>query len=1112
MKKSIDQLLEQLKESQTQLTDWLQAQASFIPLTGCYNSSYKGGQPLDGELNTFFAEDNQTVLLLAGHSGAGKSVVTQRFIISLWGKYKPGNPIPLWISLPSCKNPEKFAVQEVLEKIGFDNEQINHLKTTQQFIIVLDAYDEIRCLKNLYVTNKLNEWNAKVIITCRHEYLYNLDSYKNLFTPYDNNKPNYEKSVVMYVKPFSVDQIAQYVRKHLKNNPDAEWNSWAHYEKAIEEIPGLKTLVENPYVLTLAVAALPVISKRYVLIEDDAEKKDLTRAVLYDVFVDQWFTRQEKKLKANQTINENEDIKPQLWDYAKRLAQCMHEHHLTQIYYDPVEEDDLFGSEEDDNPFAEFFDYENPKIPVLQSSCLIREVSPKQYGFLHRSLLEYFLTRNLFDALKDEALPNKIAEEKNLGEDARNKKTKPKKNKDYFNERLLVGKEQVIQFLTDRVNDEERFKQELLTRLYSSKNNPDNKVGAANGITILVKAGVTFNGADLSGVQIPGADISGGYFDQAKFQGSDLSQVSAVRTWLRCADMSQCRWAGFDFGEMPWLAHDAPISVMYNSRFGGDIAVAVGHSVVIYEPGDCAGIYDKKQVFDHNDPVNGVVLIWTDGKDYCITGSGQELRLWDVKSGECVDTTSVGYPVMFIVRNFHSKTFFYVKLPAISYIYEVFIVDTPPYKAMKTSFIEELKSMPNALAVLGGYRLEASHRMLHGYIDCILKHSFAHTDELTACVKSAKGDVIAGDQSGNIVLWRSKHETDSAIIIPTGQQGAIHHLLVTSDSNNLVVINTSGVVQWWAIQSWTLLGSFQCYQGKIQSALLDQFERNLLTGGENGTVRVWPVDHVQEEKTAFMVDRDMTSTVVHPMTKMLISVGGDEQIECWRLYASEIKRLRTIKATREIVTVALSPDGDHIVCGARDGVVQILHCATGELVLGLQAHEGLVTGLHWCRSGKILSSGYDGRVVIYQEQKLRQQLKIRVLFEKHAQPIWDFVVSEDGQYVVIGRGDGTLCMKSVTVVDSANEEVIKAHSLPVYRLLMRVDGQQLVSCDTQGELKVWLMHERTLIEQRTLRHPHAMTLVHNGAGLLVTGGLDGVIREWDETGECRGEIVVGTAV
>jgi len=39
-----------------------------------------------------------------------------------------------------------------------------------------------------------------------------------------------------------------------------------------------------------------------------------------------------------------------------------------------------------------------------------------------------------------------------------------------------------------------------------------------------------------------------------------------------------------------------------------------------------------------------------------------------------------------------------------------------------------------------------------------------------------------------------------------------------------------------------------------------------------------------------------------------------------------------------------------------------------------------------------------------------------------------------------------------------------------------------------------------------------MTLVHNGAGLLVTGGLDGVIREWDETGECRGEIVVGTGV
>ena len=49
--------------------------------------------------------------------------------------------------------------------------QIEDLRKTRSFIFILDAYDEIRKLKNLYVTNQLNQWRAKIIITCRREYL-----------------------------------------------------------------------------------------------------------------------------------------------------------------------------------------------------------------------------------------------------------------------------------------------------------------------------------------------------------------------------------------------------------------------------------------------------------------------------------------------------------------------------------------------------------------------------------------------------------------------------------------------------------------------------------------------------------------------------------------------------------------------------------------------------------------------------------------------------------------------------------------------------------------------------------------------------------------------------
>lgn len=41
----------------------------------------------------------------------------------------------------------------------------------QNMLFILDGYDEILGKDNLYILNKLSEWNAKVIISCRSEYL-----------------------------------------------------------------------------------------------------------------------------------------------------------------------------------------------------------------------------------------------------------------------------------------------------------------------------------------------------------------------------------------------------------------------------------------------------------------------------------------------------------------------------------------------------------------------------------------------------------------------------------------------------------------------------------------------------------------------------------------------------------------------------------------------------------------------------------------------------------------------------------------------------------------------------------------------------------------------------
>ena len=291
--------------------------------------------------------------------------------------------------------------------------------------------------------------------------------------------------------------------------------------------------------------ALPEIARRYEAIVDPLEKRELTRATLYDVFMQQWFARQEKKLREAQLISAEDNLPRDCWTYAKALARLMHQHNTSQVGYEPQDTNPFDDDEDEENPFAPFFDRTNPRTAILQSACLLREVRANHYAFLHASLIDYFLTRGLYDECQEKAV---VVED--------NVRKEKKEKKDYFNEANFCKDTGKIHLMADRIPESAEYKEDLLARVYGSKNKPENAIGAANAITVLVRAGVTFNGADLSGIHIPGANLSGGYFDRANLSKADLRNTQMHHVWLNEASIEGSQVEGMNFGEYPWFKHD----------------------------------------------------------------------------------------------------------------------------------------------------------------------------------------------------------------------------------------------------------------------------------------------------------------------------------------------------------------------------------------------------------------------------------------------------------------------------------------------------------------------------------------------------------------------------
>ena len=74
--------------------------------------------------------------------------------------------IPVFINLPTLKNPLDQVIDEHLKMNRFDEKEIQKMQKSK-LLLFLDGYDEIKKTQNIYKLSNLDRWNVKVIITCR---------------------------------------------------------------------------------------------------------------------------------------------------------------------------------------------------------------------------------------------------------------------------------------------------------------------------------------------------------------------------------------------------------------------------------------------------------------------------------------------------------------------------------------------------------------------------------------------------------------------------------------------------------------------------------------------------------------------------------------------------------------------------------------------------------------------------------------------------------------------------------------------------------------------------------------------------------------------------------
>ncbi|KAF9087474.1 hypothetical protein BGX27_002933, partial [Mortierella sp. AM989] len=511
-----------------------------------------------------FLKSDKKVFLLLGDSGAGKSTFFKTLEVSLWEKYeKFTGRIPLFIYLATIDKPQNDLIGKQLERMSFNEAQIKELKETREFTLICDGYDESQQTRNLYTSNYLNVpggWRAKMLISCRSDYIG--ADYKDSFQPSDRNeiggKPElFEEATIA---TFGDDQIQHYIEQYVESGR-TEWSA-DRYWKALKQIPSLRDLVKNPFLLKLTLESLPAAVDSSGL--SDSEIR-ITRVELYDSFIDQWLARSKGSLREMGLKGGAQDefrtlgqsgFKDSSIEFLKGLANAMY----TNQPNNPIV---TYTSKDTKSWKEEFFGSDAKKKLLRDALPLVS--SHTQNQFVHRSILAYGAALAIFDPnleenkeTEEEAIPTQARrgsvdstmsfEESDKEEEETIPIEKPLLDSP-LGKRSIIADLAVIQFLAERAQKQPKFRKCLRAIIERSKNNKDKnvRIAAANAITILVRAGVDFNGEDLRRINIPGADLSFGVFDSANLEGADLRKVNLRNVWLRKAKLDGAKMQSVQF-------------------------------------------------------------------------------------------------------------------------------------------------------------------------------------------------------------------------------------------------------------------------------------------------------------------------------------------------------------------------------------------------------------------------------------------------------------------------------------------------------------------------------------------------------------------------------------